>query len=238
MTVRVPSGERRHGLTNERTVRLPAESRASRRGVEEGKAPQGLNMDDTTRREQKRISNAKYRRAHHFEILAGKERYRDKNQDKIRSYQKKYRLNHPSVKKPKEQKEPDGLSKWKRWALKFPERARQAAIRYREGHREQERERCSKFYRQHPEIRHASKHNRRARINGNGGTYTASEWVDLCKHYNNRCLCCNRSDIELTVDHVVPVSRGGTNSIDNIQPLCTCCNLKKGTKTIDYRQAA
>lgn len=60
-------------------------------------------MDDTTRREQKRISNAKYRRAHHFEILAGKERYRDKNQDKIRSYQKKYRLNHPSVKKPKEQ---------------------------------------------------------------------------------------------------------------------------------------
>jgi 5-methylcytosine-specific restriction endonuclease McrA len=37
---------------------------------------------------------------------------------------------------------------------------------------------------------------------------------------------------------VVPVSAGGANTIDNIQPLCGPCNSAKHTQTIDYRPVA
>lgn len=63
------------------------------------------------------------------------------------------------------------------------------------------------------------------------------EWEQLKKQYKNKCLCCGRSepDIALTVDHIQPVVTGGSNLLDNIQPLCKPCNSRKFTKIIDYR---
>lgn len=66
-------------------------------------------------------------------------------------------------------------------------------------------------------------------------TSTELEWLDLCNKYNNRCLCCGEKN-KLTVDHVIPISKGGMNTIDNIQPLCGSCNSKKNNKEIDYRR--
>lgn len=39
----------------------------------------------------------------------------------------------------------------------------------------------------------------------------------------------------LTPDHVVPLGKGGSNDISNIQPLCLPCNLKKHNRCTDYR---
>lgn len=81
----------------------------------------------------------------------------------------------------------------------------------------------------------AYQHKRRARVRNAGGDYTVAEWKRLCKQYNNRCLACGRDDVKLTPDHVIPISKGGSNDISNIQPLCLSCNQSKNDKTIDYR---
>jgi 5-methylcytosine-specific restriction endonuclease McrA len=78
-------------------------------------------------------------------------------------------------------------------------------------------------------------HQRRVKEMSNGGHYTIAQWEDLVTRYGNKCLACGRTDVKLTVDHVVPVAHGGTNNISNLQPLCKSCNSKKHKKTIDYR---
>ena len=83
-------------------------------------------------------------------------------------------------------------------------------------------------------------HNKRREVLANAGFYTEGEWYELKRKFNNQCICCSKSEpiISLTVDHVIPLSVGGKNTIDNIQPLCKSCNSRKFVKTIDYRKYA
>lgn len=50
-----------------------------------------------------------------------------------------------------------------------------------------------------------------------------------------KCLKCGSSK-RLTVDHVVPISKGGSNTLLNLQCLCYGCNRQKGANTKDYRK--
>lgn len=46
------------------------------------------------------------------------------------------------------------------------------------------------------------------------------------------CQYCGRdiNEVELEIDHIKPVSKGGTNSISNLQTLCFECNRSKSNK--------
>lgn len=48
------------------------------------------------------------------------------------------------------------------------------------------------------------------------------------------CLKCREKD-NLTIDHIVPLVRGGKNHVSNYQTLCNQCNREKGEKCTDYR---
>ena len=80
----------------------------------------------------------------------------------------------------------------------------------------------------------ANNHNRRVLLIG-AGTYTPEEWLAVCDRADNRCQRCG-SDEPLTVDHVTPLSRGGSNTAENLQALCRRCNSIKGTNDTDYRK--
>lgn len=75
---------------------------------------------------------------------------------------------------------------------------------------------------------------RYAKLKKNGGSHTKQEWENLKLKYNNRCLGCKQVT-QLTKDHIIPIALGGTDNIDNIQPLCRYCNSIKNVKIIDYR---
>lgn len=74
------------------------------------------------------------------------------------------------------------------------------------------------------------------RKNNADGTHTFGEWELLKKQYGNTCPCCGKTEprITLTQDHIVPLSKGGSDYIENIQPLCRGCNSKKHTTITKY----
>ena len=65
---------------------------------------------------------------------------------------------------------------------------------------------------------------------------------NVFKKYDGKCQCCGRLlsfEAEVcendypSIDHVIPLSRGGTHEWDNVQLLCRGCNIKKSNKIID-----
>ena len=68
------------------------------------------------------------------------------------------------------------------------------------------------------------------------GSHTKKEWDDLILKTGNICVCCHKNgkEVKLTVDHIIPISKGGSDYIENIQPLCMGCNNRKKTKNINY----
>jgi 5-methylcytosine-specific restriction endonuclease McrA len=77
-------------------------------------------------------------------------------------------------------------------------------------------------------------HRQLAKRYGAKGAFTADEWRALCAFYGHNCLRCGLRR-PLSVDHIVPMSQGGSNNIDNIQPLCKPCNSAKGSSCRNYR---
>ena len=123
------------------------------------------------------------------------------------------------------------------YALANNDRVRAWASRYRNENRDLCRSRISASNAKNPERRLTNEANRRARKRDNGGFFTASEWISLKKYYGYYCLCCGDIEphVKLEADHIVPISRGGSSDISNIQPLCGKCNRNKGSKIMDYR---
>jgi uncharacterized protein YdaU (DUF1376 family) len=68
------------------------------------------------------------------------------------------------------------------------------------------------------------------------GTHTAMEWEAMKAYHGMRCVRCG-CDGEIVKDHILPIYQGGSDSIENIQPLCRKCNASKGPEASDLRKA-
>jgi 5-methylcytosine-specific restriction endonuclease McrA len=73
--------------------------------------------------------------------------------------------------------------------------------------------------------RHA---NQRAAAQGVIGTITTADVRAILAA--NKCHYCDRSDVDLTIDHVIPLARGGANARSNLAASCLPCNKQKARK--------
>jgi 5-methylcytosine-specific restriction endonuclease McrA len=140
----------------------------------------------------------------------------------------RYRLLHPEV----------GPAYSKQYRLLNLEERRAYDVARYAANRERERARNDEYYRRNPLRTLAKRVLRRARKNQAGGRHTAKELKALLEKQGY--LCANpycRADLRIVqkhLDHIVPLSRGGSNGIANVQFLCGPCNQRK----YDHDQAA
>lgn len=155
----------------------------------------------------KREVNRRYRAAHLEKEQERMRKWRKENPEKRREQDRRYREAHPE--------------KDQEWRAAHPERAREYLREWREDN---------------PEKTRLYDHNRRARKKGNGGSYTLDELNALFEEQEGLCYYCGRLlyesfETSFHIEHMVPISRGGSNNIENIALSCASCNLHKHTKT-------
>lgn len=59
---------------------------------------------------------------------------------------------------------------------------------------------------------------------------TGKEWRQILTEYGNACCYCKRvfgPDLKPTMDHVIPIAKGGHHTKDNVVPACMHCNCSK-----------
>ena len=64
-------------------------------------------------------------------------------------------------------------------------------------------------------------------------THTKDEWEEMRLFFGECVKCGNKED--LVKDHITPIYQGGSDGLDNLQPLCRKCNSSKGADSTDYR---
>mgnify|MGYP000243421525 FL=1 len=60
---------------------------------------------------------------------------------------------------------------------------------------------------------------------------TSKDWQRLVDRYRGCCAYCDSKE-KLTMEHIVPISRGGRHSIGNLLPVCMSCNTRKNAKLL------
>lgn len=99
---------------------------------------------------------------------------------------------------------------------------------WRENNREHIRQYARDYRKAHPARNVANSHKWRARCaDGVSPGVTSEQWQLKLKQFANRCAYCFVAGVKLTRDHVRPVSKGGSDSFDNVVPACSKCNSTK-----------
>jgi hypothetical protein len=89
-----------------------------------------------------------------------------------------------------------------------------------------------KYNKSNAEKRAVLTQRRRAALRGVPSTLTQQEWLEILEYFNWTCAYCLRTGLKRTMEHVIPVSRGGGTTAENIVPACGKCNSKKRNRWV------
>ena len=106
---------------------------------------------------------------------------------------------------------------------------------YYEANKEHRCAQTKAYSKSHPEVGQAASSRRRARLaSAPVNDLTTQQWEAIKEHYHHRCVYCpetcwrcRQKKHKLTIDHIVPISKGGSHTVSNIAPACSTCNKRK-----------
>ena len=158
----------------------------------------------------------------------------------FKSQPEKSRKNHiASSKRWKE----NNLARHKELTAKWRAENKEYAKAYSKTHYENNKERSLELSRlwkkNNPNASRVIDHRSRAKRALAEGSYLKSDITALLENQTYRCACCKTSvKKKYTIDHVVPLARGGTNYKENLQILCKSCNSSKNARSsIEFMQS-
>ena len=152
-----------------------------------------------------------------------------KNRDKVREYGRKYSRSHRAQTRAYyEQNIDKALARSREWRLANPEAGRQAVEAWHKAHPDRVKRIHRKWVESNPEKVAVQSRLHRAKRRNADGKHTAAEVSALLAKQGGKCVYCHKSIVsKYHADHIVPLARGGTNWITNIQLTCPTCNHRK-----------
>lgn len=120
----------------------------------------------------------------------------------------------------------------RRWRAAHPEQSRessrQSVAKWREANPEQAAAAVKAAYQKDIGAKLRSIEKRRRLLEGVVNDLTTEQWEMLKRLCDYRCGHCGEK-LPLTRDHIIPLSKGGANTLANIIPSCRPCNSSKGS---------
>lgn len=155
------------------------------------------------------------------EHRAAQRAYRTANIERTRAHNRAYHIANPDYRRA--------------YYAQRSEIKREYNRAYHAAHAETIRMRMRAYQAAHLEEDRARRHNRRALLKGNGGSYTAQEIKKMRAEQAGICAYCHyqHNPDRLTIDHILPITKGGSNNISNICLACWRCNLTKHARTLE-----
>lgn len=179
-------------------------------------------------------------------ILKRIRQYRINNKEKRMIQQHKYYLKNKDYlmeanRRYKTENKENVSKQRKRYYQDNIEKVKELQKQWRENNPEKMKEWHRKYFK--TEIGRASKQRalfkRRTNIKNSVNTLTAQEWANILEAHNYRCAYCGvefNCGLLPTRDHIIPISKGGHNTKENVVPACKSCNSKKYNKIIHLRR--
>ncbi len=179
-----------------------------------------------------------YQRANAEKISAQRKDYRENNRDRVSESKRTYnaknrdRLLAKSRERHAANRDADNAKMRARRSAN-PELVRAEKAAEYERNKGHYKQRSREWHERNPGASAEYDRRRRARMRGTQVVPLSSQQIQQrFSVFDDRCVYCG-TEGELTVDHIIPLSRGGRHILSNIKPACRSCNSKKRNRRPD-----